>query len=156
MALVRWNPNRKNVGSSIKYDDDAECFYDDYYFGGYSRPWYGRWNVPARSSGSFRVNLVNNDKEVVLTADLPGIEKEDLDITVTNDVVTIRGERKAEQTSEDECYYCQESTYGSFERSVPLPDKVVTGEASASLKNGVLTLTLPKAEPKGSVKIKVN
>lgn len=157
MALVRWNPNRQNVASPRNINDDIECFLEDY-FSGQSRPWHGQWSTPTQTRTSYtpRVDLVNNEKEIVLKADLPGIDKDDLDITVTNDVVTLKGERKSGETTENECYYCQESSYGSFERSIPLPDKVLSDEAQASLKNGVLTLTLPKSEPQGAFKVKVN
>lgn len=145
MALVRWNPNRQNVTSPRNINNDIECFLEEF-FGGQPRP----------TAYTPRVDLVNNESEIVLKADLPGIDKDDLDITVTNDLVTLKGERKIEESSENECFYCQESTYGAFERSIPLPDRVVGDETKASLKNGVLTLTLPKAEPRGAIKIKVN
>ena len=85
------------------------------------------------------------------------MSKEDLDISISNDVVTLKGERKSEEESENnECYYCKESTYGSFERHIQLPENIASDEAKAGLENGILTLTLPKSEPKGSVKIEVN
>jgi len=155
MALVRWNPNRQPVVSRQNVDDDIECFLEDFF--GSPSPWYGgRWTTPRQATFTPRVNLLNHDEEIVLKAELPGIDKEELDISIANDTVTIKGERKAEELTENDCYVCQESTYGSFERSIPLPEKVVSDKVTASLKNGVLTLTLPKAEPSGSVKIQVN
>ena len=155
MALVRWNPRGQNVTLRDDVRDDIECFLEDV-FRGNQRPWNGQWTTSGTRAFTPRVDLKNLEKEVVLRADLPGIEKEDLDISVTHEVVTIKGERKVEETDENECYYCQESTYGAFERIVPLPEEVSSEEANATLKNGVLTLRLPKAKPRTQVKIEVN
>ena len=126
MALVRWNPSGRNVTTRNDVRDDIECFLEDY-VSGYNRPWNGRWQTQSRGYTP-RVDLLDNEKEFVLKAELPGIDKEDLDITVTHDVVTIKGERKIEEVSENECYFCRESSAGA----------------------------LPKAKPRSQVKITVN
>jgi HSP20 family protein len=133
MALVRWNAPRR---TDIFRDDD---FYDD-----------------SRMAYAPRVDLVNNERTIVLRAEVPGVDRESLDISVTNDVVTLKGERKADEIGENECYLCRESRYGAFERVIPLPESVVSDEARAVLRNGVLTLTLPKSEPKKAIKIEVD
>lgn len=155
MALVRWTPRARNLSDEGSDRDDIERFFDEY-FDGYPRTWQGRWVVPRHNSFTPRVDLIDNEKEIILRAEVPGVEKEDLDITITNDLVTLKGERTLEESSENECYYCKESTQGSFERTIRLPDDVVNGESTANLKNGILYLHLPKAKPKESIKIQVN
>ena len=152
MALVRWNPSGRNVTLNRENKDDWEYFLENF-FSGQRR---GRWAREYRPTFSPRVDLIDSKKDFVIRADVPGLDRDELDITINSEVVTIKGERKAEESSEDECFYCRESSYGSFERTVALPEKIVTNKAKASLKNGVLKLSLPKAKPTGSVKIEVN
>lgn len=154
MALVRWNQSGRNGPTRRALFDDSECFYED--DTGYLAH-TGRGRLTARSTPAFspRIDVVNEEKRILLHAEIPGVDKDDLDVTITNDLVTIKGERKDVDLSESECFYCRESAYGVFERSVELPEPVVNDEVKASLKNGVLTLTLPKATPSAAVKIKV-
>ena len=147
MALVRWNQSGKNVALNSR--DDWECFLEDLYAGRFRRG-------QERQVYSPRVDVIDNTKEFVLRADLPGLDKGDIDISVNNDTVIIKGERKDDALAENECFFCRETSFGAFERTVALPDKVLVEEAKASLNNGVLTLTIPKTEPTGSVKIEVN
>ncbi len=93
------------------------------------------------------VDIADNGKEFVLKAEIPGIKKEDLSIEITENGVEISGETKAEQKEEDKDkgYLRRERRYSSFYRSLPLPDKVLTDKAEADLKDGVLTVRLPKA-----------
>jgi len=92
------------------------------------------------------IDLYQTDDEVVLKAALPGLKADDVQITVTNDVLTLRGEFKWENNHKDATYHIREQRYGSFERSVALPVDVQTDKAKADFQNGVLTITLPKAE----------
>ncbi len=152
MALVRWNPNGRRESR-----EDIDYFLEDFFGPRYRPWWYGRERVaPTVSEYSPRVDVVNAEESVILTAEVPGIERDDLDISVTDDLVTIKGERKEASQSENECFYCRETTSGTFERQVRLPENVVADKAEAKLRNGVLTLTLPKAEPQGSFKVEVN
>jgi HSP20 family protein len=112
-----------------------------------------------RGEGSeltFPVDLSESEGEVILKAVLPGIKPEDVELTVNEGVLTIRGEAKSETTEEKENFYRREIRYGSFARSLPLPSRVKQEEAEAEFKDGILTVHLPKAEearPK-SIKIK--
>lgn len=90
------------------------------------------------------VNVFEKEGKVVVSADVPGINEEDLNIEVTDDSVTISGERKTEQKSENEDFYRHEISYGSFSRTVALPSLVDKEKAEAELKNGILTITLEK------------
>jgi HSP20 family protein len=86
------------------------------------------------------------DDEVVVKATVPGVKPDDLHITITGDVLTIRGEVKQEEEVKEEAYHIRERRYGTFSRSLPLPVPVLTDKAKAEFENGILTLTLPKAE----------
>ncbi len=104
------------------------------------------------------MDLYQTDNEVVVKASLPGINPDDLSISITNQVLTIRGEVKEEKEVEKATYHIRERRFGSFSRSVQLPAPVISDRAKAEYENGVLTLVLPKAEevrPKTiSVKVK--
>jgi len=95
------------------------------------------------------VDLADNGKEYVVKAELPGIKKEDLKIEITENSIEISGEMKTEQNEEDKDkgYLRRERRYASFFRSLPLPDAVLTDKAEAELKDGVLTVKLPKSAP---------
>jgi HSP20 family protein len=93
-----------------------------------------------------QIDMYQTEDEVVVKATVPGVKPEDLHITVTGDVLTIRGEVKQEEEIKDAAYHIRERRYGTFSRSLPLPVPVLTDKAKAEFENGVLTLTLPKAE----------
>ena len=92
------------------------------------------------------IDLYQTDDEVVVKAALPGLKADDVQITVTNDVLTLRGEFNWESGHKEATYHIREQRFGSFERSVALPIDVQTDKAQADFQNGVLTITLPKAE----------
>jgi HSP20 family protein len=91
-----------------------------------------------------RVDVKESDKEIRLIAELPGMDEKDVEISLSADVLTIRGEKKEEKEEKGEETYRMERTYGAFHRSFALPAEVDSNQASASFKNGVLTITLPK------------
>jgi HSP20 family protein len=90
-----------------------------------------------------KIELSETDRAVTVSAELPGLSEKDVQVEVTNGVLSIRGERKAERS--DEGRFLTERYYGAFERQIPLED-VETDKANAEFKNGVLTVTLPKTE----------
>jgi HSP20 family protein len=92
------------------------------------------------------IDLFQTEDEVVIKASLPGLNSEDVHISVTADVLTLSGEFKQEDEKKEATYHIREHRYGSFERSVMLPVDVQTDKAKADFENGVLTITLPKAE----------
>src|SRR5215212_1240955 len=96
-----------------------------------------------RGAGWPSVEIVETDKEVRVAAELPGLEDKDVEVLVNDDVLTIRGERKAE--IDDRERHFSERYYGHFERRIPLPFEVEDDRAEASFENGVLTVTLPKS-----------
>jgi HSP20 family protein len=105
-----------------------------------------RWDLGDGGGFTPRVNVVENEKEVRITAELPGVDEKDVSVTVSEDSLTLRGEKKEETKSESESFYRVERSFGSFERTLPLPAEVVTDKAEATFKNGVLTVVLPRAQ----------
>jgi HSP20 family protein len=99
----------------------------------------GSWSSPA-------IDMYQTDDEVVVKAALPGFKVDDVQINVTGDVLTIRGEMKHEEEKKDKAWHIREQRWGSFERSVALPTAVVADKANADFANGILTISLPKAE----------
>lgn len=101
------------------------------------------------------LDVYQTDNEIVIKSTIAGVKPEDLDITINNDMVTIKGERKNEERVKTENYFYQECYWGAFSRSVILPIDVETDQAEAVLKNGVLTIRLPKIEKVKSKKLQV-
>src|ERR1044072_4209498 len=92
------------------------------------------------------IDMYQTDNDVVVKAALPGFKAEDVQINVTGEVLTIRGEIKREEEQNEKAWHIREQRWGSFERSVALPTDVVSEKAQADFDNGILTITLPKAE----------
>ncbi len=109
----------------------------------------------AEAEGQLAVDVYQTKENVVIKAPIAGVSVDDIDIEVAEDVVTIRGERKEEAEVDREHYYVQECYWGSFSRSVILPTSTVAEKAAASLKDGVLTITIPKVAQDKVKKIKV-
>lgn len=104
------------------------------------------------------VDVIESPNDLVLKADLPGINQKDIDIRIEGGTLTLKGERKFEESKKDEGYHRIERGYGSFVRCFSLPDSVDPEKVAAEYKNGVLTVTLPKkatARPR-TVKVSVN
>jgi len=90
------------------------------------------------------VDVTEDDKEVRITSELPGIDEKDIDITLSKDSVTIKGEKKQETEDKGKDYYRMERSYGSFQRTVQLPAEIDDDKAQAEFKKGVLKIKLPK------------
>jgi HSP20 family protein len=101
-------------------------------------------------------DISENDKEYTLTAELPGIDAKDLDITFSDGILTVKGEKKREKEDKGENYHRIERSYGSFQRSFHIPEKVKTEKVDASFKDGILKLILEKDEKSETKKITVN
>jgi HSP20 family protein len=102
------------------------------------------------------VDVLDAKDDIVVKATVPGVKPEDIDITLTGDTLTIKGEFKAEEKKQEASYLRQERRYGSFERTLALPTRVVADKARADFEHGVLTLTLPKAEEVKPKAVKIN
>jgi HSP20 family protein len=90
------------------------------------------------------VDVAEDDKAYKITAELPGLETKDVEISLTGDMLVIKGEKKEESEKKDKNYFMSERSYGSFQRSFALPDKIDRDRIAADLAKGVLTITLPK------------
>ncbi|HUF54096.1 MAG TPA: Hsp20/alpha crystallin family protein [Dehalococcoidia bacterium] len=104
---------------------------------------------------TFPVDIAENDSDIVVKAVLPGVKADDVEITVSEGVLTIRGESRTEETTDKENYHRREIRYGAFARSMPLPARVDQDQADAEFKDGLLTVRLPKAEDARPRSIKV-
>lgn len=115
------------------------------------------WNQSSGgdAEGQLTIDVYQTDNDIVIKSTIAGVKPEDLDISINNDMVTIKGERKNEEMIDHGNYYYQECYWGSFSRSVLLPVDVISDKAEASLKNGILTLRLPKADTTKVKKIQV-
>lgn len=105
----------------------------------------GFWDRP-RARGAFvpSISVAENDDTVTVSAELPGMDDKDVEVTLTRDTLTIKGEKKVEHEDKGHRHYRYERSYGSFERHIPLPAEVETDNAKAVFSKGVLTVTLPK------------
>lgn len=100
----------------------------------------------ARGAWNPSVDIYENKDQIVLEAELPGMNREDFDLSIENNVITLRGERRFEKKEESDNYHRVERSYGSFTRSFTLPQTVTAEGATAEYRNGVLRVTLPKRE----------
>jgi HSP20 family protein len=142
MALVRWNPVGQLAGMEI---DRLNRMFNDLYQENFSGGW-----MPA-------VDIYETaEHEVVIKADLPDMKREDVGVTVENNVLTLKGERKLEQEVRREHFHRIERRHGSFSRSFTLPSTVDASKISASYKDGVLTVRLPQREEAKPKQIAVN
>ncbi|MDB5367200.1 MAG: heat-shock protein [Rhodospirillales bacterium] len=109
--------------------------------------------LPAAAAGGFagpRIDIKENNSEICILAELPGVEEKDLDVTLNGDLLTIRGEKRAEiNEREGEHWHMMERSYGSFARTIRLPFVARPDEIQASFKDGVLRLTVPKSGAQG-------
>lgn len=131
--LTRWEPVRE----MMTLREAMDRLFDD----AFTRP----FNVSAVSAIP-AIDLYQTADEVVVKAALPGLKTEDVQISVTGEVLTLRGEYKQEEEKKEATWHIREQRYGSFERSIMLPTDVQTDKAKADFENGILTISLPKAE----------
>ena len=117
-------------------------------FGGPRRSWLSRspWGTGGREHGwAPRVEAFQKGDRFIVRAELPGLKKEDVDVELTDEALTIRGERREEHEEEREGYYHSEREYGQFHRTIALPDGVIGESAHASFRDGVLEVTMQAA-----------
>ncbi|HKZ44285.1 MAG TPA: Hsp20/alpha crystallin family protein [Anaerolineales bacterium] len=132
--LIRWEPMRE----MMTLREAMDHLFDD----AFTRPISGRSGLSSLPA----IDLYQDNDDVVVKASLPGLKKDDVQITLNNGVLTLRGEYKQEETSENTTYHIREHRSGSFERSISLPVEIDTEKTKAEFENGVLTITMPKVE----------
>jgi len=144
MAMERWRPGRGLVPwRPFRELEEMERRFEDML--GWPRlPAIWR-RIPSMEMGwAPALDVFEKEDKLVVKAELPGMQEEDIDISVTGDTLTIRGERKAETEVKEEDYYCCERSYGSFSRSIAVPSNVDAQKIEASYEDGVLEVSLPK------------
>lgn len=134
-------------GMFERFADEIDRVFDDF---GFERHWLrprGWLRAPSRGFGAEiwrpQVDVFQRKNELVVRADLPGLKREDVSVEVTEDGLTISGERREEREEEREGVYRSERSYGSFHRVVPLPEGAMADQAKATFKDGVLEVTMP-------------
>jgi len=148
MTLVRWRPLRdvtawnpttdlQSEFSTMQHEIDR--MFDRFLHGGTADDGFASSWLPA-------VDIVEHETEYLVNIELPGVKKDDVSISVANDVLTIRGEKKQEKETKEKSHYRTERVYGSFQRSFTLPTSVKSDKIEAYYDNGILTITLPKLE----------
>jgi len=145
MAIERWQPFSELMSLRQAMD---KLFEDSFVRPSRALAALGEVTAPA-------LDIYQTPDEVVVKATLPGVKPEDLSIDITGETLTIRGETKVEEEVKKEDYLYHERRYGSFSRSVALPGGLETDKAEATMEDGVLTLTIPKAEEVKPKAIKV-
>lgn len=136
--------------------DEMERLFESFFPTGWMRPF--RWERP--SFGELEewrpaVDVVDRDDEIMVRAEIPGVDKDDLEVSMTDNTVTIKGTTRREHKEEKGDYYRRETSRGSFVRTVMLPGEVNAEKTEATYKDGMLTLTLPKAEASKRRRIKI-
>jgi HSP20 family protein len=134
--LVRWEP----FSDLVSLRDAMDRLLEE----SFVRPQAGAL-APA-GPGSLALDMYETDDAVVVKSPIPGVDPDDIDISVTGDTLTIKGETKVEKEVKEDNYIRRECRYGSFARTVAIPTSIVADKAEAEFDNGILTLTLPKAE----------
>jgi HSP20 family protein len=153
MAIIKWHPLREI--HDIRQDVDS-LFSE--FFGAPGRCGGILPRVPRTDLATPSIELIDRKGEVVVKAELPGVKKEDVELTVHDEALTLKGEFKVDKEVKKEDYYFSERRYGGFERTVTIPVEISADKAKATYKNGVLEVVLPKkkaAKPK-EVKLQVS
>ncbi len=132
--LIRWEPAR----DMMTLREAMDRLFDD----AFTRPLSmagNSWSMPA-------VDMYQTDNEIVVKAAIPGIKADEVQINITGDVLSLKGEVKQREEVKEKAYHIREQRWGTFERTLVLPVNVVADKAKADFENGILIITLPKAE----------
>jgi len=148
MALIPWR--RRERGGLLDLQDRINTMFSDLLRGAPAMPW-----TEERLEWLPAVNVSETDEEIRVTAELPGVDPGQVDISLTEDMLTIRGEKKEEHEERKRDYHRIERSYGSFTRTVRLPSAVDADKVEAVFKDGVLTIEMPKREEAKTRKVKV-
>jgi len=132
--LIRWEPARE----MMTLRDAMDRLFDD----AFTRP----LRLYDRDVSMPAVDMYQTDNEVVVKASIPGVKTDEVQISVTGEALTIKGEVKQKEETKEKAYHIREQRWGTFERTLALPTEVVADKAKAEFENGILTITLPKAD----------
>jgi HSP20 family protein len=131
--LIRWEPARE----MMTLREAMDHLFDD----AFTRPLTLRdgWSAPA-------IDMYQTNDEIVVKASLPGVKADEVQINITGEILTIKGETRQVEEKKEKAWHMREQRWGTFERAVALPTEVVSDKAKAEFENGILTITLPKAD----------
>ena len=151
-AVTPWRP----FMDLTRWERDMDRMMEDF-FGRRVRPWWlERWfRTDELAVSAPAVDLFEEKDEIVVKAELPGMEKDNIEVNLTDHTLTIKGEKKKEEEVKEEKYYRSERSYGAFVRTLELPADVHGDKAKATFKNGILEVRLPKTEDAKSKEIEV-
>jgi HSP20 family protein len=135
--LTRWEPARE----MMTLREAMDRLFDD----ALTRP-FSLMREGGSNWSPLAIDMYQTDNDVVVKAAVPGIKADEVQINVTDDILTIKGETKQENEKKDRAWHIREHRWGAFERSITLPTGVVSDRAKADFENGILTITLPKSE----------
>jgi HSP20 family protein len=145
----------KSTGSFFSFDE-FDHFFDDFI----TRRWprLMDWNVPTSSQANFpRVDIIDHENDIEVKAALPGVKKEDIDVFIINQTITIRASCKEEKKEEEKGkYFRREISQGEYQRTLSLPEYVNDEKAKAYFKDGLLSITIPKTEKAKRKAITIN
>jgi len=153
LAPREQSPTSLSAGSPFafmrRFSEEMDRLFEDFGFGrNWLAPSFGREFFPAgfgefgRTAWSPQVEVFERGGKYIVRADLPGLTKDDVKVEVTDDAITISGERKSEHEEKGEGYYRSERSYGSFHRRIPLPEGVTADDADATFRDGVLEIAM--------------
>ncbi len=114
-----------------------------------------QWLANDYEEGQLAIDVYQTKDAIIVKSTIAGVKSEDIDISINNDMLTIRGKRELQEQVTEENYFYQECYWGSFSRSIILPVEVKADKIDATIENGVLTVTLPKAQVSKQISIKV-
>jgi HSP20 family protein len=149
MALIPW----KEGHPLAELREEIDSIFDNF-FGRGRKEGLEKWEGAGLRSPA--VDMEETDKEIIVKAEMPGLEPEDFQISLTENTLTIKGEKKEEKEEKKRNYHMIERRYGSFYRSIPLPCCVETDKVDANYRKGILEITLPKAKAEKVKQITVN
>lgn len=145
MAIKRWDPMK----DLLQMQERMTRLFDEFF------PRFGRTEVEPFGGWIPPVDIYETPEKVVIEAEVPGVEKDNIKIEYSNGVLTIKGERKLEKEVKEEDYHRLERAYGSFQRSFSIPSTIDPDKINATYKNGVLKIELPKQEKAKPKEIKI-
>ncbi len=146
MELIPWR--RRDLRQMIPFRREFDDFWDRF---------LGETTLPGFRAGEWMpdLDISETDKDIKVTVEIPGLEAKEIDVDVSGDILTIKGEKKREEEKEGEQYHCRERYTGTFQRSIRLPELVKPEDVDAKFMNGVLTIKLVKMKPTGKKKIEI-
>ncbi len=154
--LTRADPHRE-----MSFLGEMDRLFDNFFPRAWLSPWRRGWPDWMMAEEPFamkmpRVDVIDRETEVVVRAEMPGVERKDLEVELSGQTLTIRGERHHAETQERGEYFCEEIAHGSVSRTIRLPETVLADQVKAELRDGILEVHLPKAERTERTRIDVS